>query len=613
MMFAPSSKLVRHIGRSLLSRGVVSAAIAVLLVVTAGGSSSTAAQTKYSLWVIYGLLALSLSFLWGHAGIFSFGQTALFGGGGYAYAVLSMNIVDSGDGTAALILVSGLFGGLVATLLGYFMFWGRIGDVYLAILMLAVTMMLFTVMSSTAGPQYRLGEASLGGFNGMPGIPPLLFAGYPLTPLGFLVIALLVAAISYVGLVSLTVSRFGRVLAGIRENEQRVELLGYDPRVYKLGAFALAGALAGLAGALFAAWGTFINPEVFSLSQAALVVIWVMVGGRSSLAGAFVGVFLAQSVADASDQIVAGQTPLILGLALIGVVFLLPAGVVPTLVGLVNRVRPAYGHTHPQPLVRKRAGRRRFDRASSGVVSGAVGRRLARTVSAVELSQRFGGVTAVDGVSIKFEGPAVHVMIGPNGAGKSTLFGVLTGRHRATAGRVLLDDHDVTSLPAFRRARLGVGVKMQAPSIFPGLTVQENLNLATQSPTAAGSEEIDGLLEATNLQVRTGAQADQLSHGEKQWLEIAMVAAAGPSVILLDEPVAGMTPEEKELTKKLILSLACKYTVVVVEHDMAFVGSLNAHTTLLHQGRILMTGEFREVCSDPRVIEIYLGRDHVTA
>lgn len=607
------SSTVGRIWRSLKDRGVLVAVVALALMIFVGGVSSTADQTKYSLWIIYGLLALSLSFLWGHAGIFSFGQTALFGAGGYAYAVLSMNFVDAGEGTVIVTFMAALFGGLVAALLGYFMFWGRIGDVYLAILMLAVTIMLFTVMSSTAGPQYRIGEAALGGFNGIPGIPPLLIGGSALTPLGFLVITAIVAAISYVGLKSLTRGRFGRVLAGIRENEQRVELLGYDPRIYKLVAFTLAGVLAGLAGALFAAWGTFINPEVFSLSQAALVVIWVMVGGRSSLAGSIVGVFLVQSVADASDQIAAGQTPLILGLALIGVVFLLPSGVVPTVTNLIRMKRPGTAQPYRQSLPSQRSRSRRLGRVRSGVHDGDGANGPARTVRAVDVHQRFGGVTAVNGVSIAFDGPGVHVMIGPNGAGKSTLFGVLTGRHRATAGSVYLDDGDVTKLPVFKRTRFGMGIKMQSPSVFPGLTVAENVDLARQSPTAVGSEEIDGLLEATGLEDRTDVQAGLLSHGEKQWLEIAMVVAAGPSIILLDEPVAGMTPEEKELTRKLILSLACKYTVVVVEHDMAFVGSLNAQTTLLHQGRILMTGRFKDVCSDPRVIEIYLGRDHVTA
>jgi len=603
--------------RGLNRRGLVWPPLVLAAAIPLGTTLGDADQLKWTLWISYGLLALSLDFVWGKAGIFSFGQTAMFGLGGYCYGVVAINYLattnESGTALAAAIVIGALF----AAALGYFMFWGRLTDVYLAIITLAVTLVLYTVMSSTAGPEYHIGSAQLGGFNGMPAIPLLTLGvpgGSPTSPLTnyqLYVSSVVIAGVVYIGLRLLLAGRFGRVLAGLRENELRMELLGYDIRREKLVAFTIGGAIAGLGGGLFAAWGTFINPSVFTLAQAALVVIWVMVGGRGTLYGAFVGVIVVQWVTERADTIVSQQTPLILGVILILVVLLLPGGVIPSLMRFARLASRLPGRARRRPATQPSGV------APAGAVGGsgarnssASGRKQAELVLATDgLSRRFGGVDALDGVSLEFRGPGAYALIGPNGAGKSTFFNVLIGRYAPSAGRAWIGGKEVTRLQTFRRARLGLGIKLQVPSLFLGLSVAENVWLAANaSADTAGPARAEEVLEMVGLRDRLEIPAGELSHGEQQWLEIAMVLAAGPSTILLDEPTAGMTREEKAKTAELISRLAGDRTVIVVEHDMAFIRSLSVPVTMFHQGKVFRSGSFEEIHRDAEVIDVYLGR-----
>jgi branched-chain amino acid transport system permease protein len=287
---------------------------------------------QLTVFLIYGMLALSLDLIWGVAGILSFGQAALFGIGGYAYGVVAINTG---------LPLPGLFAGsaasaAVAAILGYVSFYGRIAPMFFAVITLIVALILYQVMGSTADPRYAIGAARLGGYNGMTMIPtpghelPYL-AGPPLRPgaLLYLVGGLLLAVLALC--VAVTRSSFGRILQGIRENEQRAELLGFDIRWRKAAIFTLAGAIAGLAGGLFAAWGNFINPEVFSLPQAALVVIWVLVGGRGTLYGAVLGAVAVQFLSSQLGAAGSTYTTLLLGIALLVIVLFFKQGLAPAL------------------------------------------------------------------------------------------------------------------------------------------------------------------------------------------------------------------------------------------------------------------------------------------
>lgn len=283
---------------------------------------------QLTLFAAMGVLALSLGFIWGFGGILSFGQTAFFGLGGYAYAVAAINY---GDSTGAILLAM-IVPAIFATVLGYFVFYGRISDVYLGVITLTVTLILFNVVNSTAGDEYRIGTAPLGGFNGMPSVPTFNMPFDPQTVLdpvqgwyatgGALILV-------YMFLRLLLWSPFGRVAVAVRENEVRASLLGYDPRLVKLAVFVVGSAIAGLAGALYVNWGAFVSPTIFALSLSAEIIIWVTVGGLGTLIGPVVGCFLIQYLV---AQIGSQQTfnaNLILGVILIVFVLLLPKGLIP--------------------------------------------------------------------------------------------------------------------------------------------------------------------------------------------------------------------------------------------------------------------------------------------
>lgn len=294
---------------------------------------------RLTVFMVFCLLALSLDLIWGFGGILSFGQAAFFGVGGYAYGVAGIN---TGLSLVALV-VSTAAAAALAALLGYFTFYGRVSAMYFAVITLTVTLILHQVMGTTADPRYAIGAARLGGYNGMTNIPSLALElpGRPAAvlepvPLFYVVAGLLLAILALCR--ALVASPFGRVLAAIREDEGRTEMLGYDVRWRKLVVFVLSGAIAGLSGGLFAGWGNFINPQVFSLSQSALVVIWVMVGGRGTLYGAIVGALVVQFLTSYLGAASVSYTSVALGLILVTIVLLFPRGLVPALIGALARL-----------------------------------------------------------------------------------------------------------------------------------------------------------------------------------------------------------------------------------------------------------------------------------
>ncbi|WP_225333221.1 ABC transporter permease subunit [Halomicrobium urmianum] len=310
---------------------------------------------QFSLFLVLALLGLSLSLVWGYSGVLSFGQVVFFGVGGYAFGVVSINVATPGGITAA-VLAGVVGGGLSAALLGYFMFYGGVRDVYVTIITLVTTMVLHTFMAQTAGSAWTIGEAPLGGFNGMPQIPLLalgvegasfqfvynefvlwlpLLGTAEFDPFYYLALALLV--IAYLGLRALVNSDFGRVMVAVREDEDRTEMFGYDVRRVKLTAFVIGGALAGLSGVLYAARNVFIDPTVFSLTFATLPVIWVSVGGRKSLLGAVVATVAVEWIRVSTS----GEWGLVvLGTLLLVTILALPGGLVPWLHGTIVRNRP---------------------------------------------------------------------------------------------------------------------------------------------------------------------------------------------------------------------------------------------------------------------------------
>jgi urea transport system ATP-binding protein len=247
------------------------------------------------------------------------------------------------------------------------------------------------------------------------------------------------------------------------------------------------------------------------------------------------------------------------------------------------------------------------------------GRRAVLCVDSVSVS--FDGLKALDALTLVLDEGELRCVIGPNGAGKTTLMDVITGRTQPDDGNVFLVENqlDLTGLPEYEIAKLGVCRKFQRPTVFQGHTVFENLELALDGPKGVFStlfsrlrgEQRDAILEALEVIGLSGqkdTRAGQLSHGEKQWLEIGMLLAQSPRILLVDEPVAGMTHQEIERTAELLKRLSGEHTVVVVEHDMDFIRSIAENVvTVLHEGRVLSEGTMDSVQSDPKVIEVYLG------
>jgi branched-chain amino acid transport system permease protein len=310
---------------------VVAAALAGLMALPS--FLNIAQQFNISIVFILALLALSMSFLWGYAGILSFGQTAFFGLGGYSFAVLSLNLGETTFSLLAAILLAMLF----AAVLGYFMIYGRISDIYLSVMTLVVTLIFEKAIKSTSGEQYVIGTVRLNGQNGIPTVPALKIpwaGGKELGIDGVFYLSAALLVIVYIGLRLLLTTPFGRVLVGIRENTKRIELLGYDSRRYKLAAFVVCGGIAGLSGVLFAVWNNFVAPEMFGLRRAAEVIVWVIVGGKSTLAGPIAGTAIVQMLkTHLGSQAVGEWLPLILGVVLMLVVLAFREGLLPGIGG----------------------------------------------------------------------------------------------------------------------------------------------------------------------------------------------------------------------------------------------------------------------------------------
>ncbi len=235
-----------------------------------------------------------------------------------------------------------------------------------------------------------------------------------------------------------------------------------------------------------------------------------------------------------------------------------------------------------------------------------------------DLTVSFDGFKALDGLSLQVQSGELRCIIGPNGAGKTTMMDVVTGKTRPDHGSAFFGEIDLLELSEPEIAQAGIGRKFQKPTVFERLTVVENLELSLWGDkrflkmlfaqlSRSERSHIDEVLQLIGLAGHDGVRAGALSHGQKQWLEIGMLLMQEPDVLLVDEPVAGMTPQETERTAQLLRSLGAEHTVIVVEHDMDFVRSIARRVTVLHEGRVLVEGDMDHVQSDPRVIEVYLG------
>ncbi|WP_420558761.1 ABC transporter permease subunit [Roseovarius sp.] len=594
--------------------GLVFPAVAILLALAFAGQIDPYLAFVATSWVIFGLLGLSLDVVWGRGGLLSLGQTAFYGLGGYFGSVVAINLAPATGNTLIWALPAGAaFGALAAAALGYIIFFARMGPLQSTILSYTFTLLLWSVTQTF---KLDVGEAAIGGDNGLSNIPGIVLGvgegAQSLGPNAAFAAAVVIAALLYFVTRWLMRGTFGRIVDCIRIDAEKTELLGYDVRKYQLLNFAYSGALAGLAGALFGLWANYLNPSIFSVQEALLVPIYVLVGGLGTLSGAFLGALAIGGLSFfLGGGAVGGQTTLILGVVLILLVLFLQNGI---LGGLGNLWRKAL----PDPNEAARnAGAVKIDGAVLGEIleDAAKDAGPAKNMGTVEAFKQFGGVIPVNKVTQSFAPGKPYSLIGPNGAGKSSFLKTCVGMYKPEGGTVTLGDEDITKAPIFERVRKGMGVKNQKPQVFGELTVADNLWTAAFARTKDRVKADDvaaKILNMLGLEGQSDVQASALSHGQQQWLDIGMVLCLAPRVVLLDEPAAGMTNEETRELSSLVRTLARHTTVVVVEHDMEFVRTLEGHVTVLHQGEVFAEGDIEALRADDRVLDIYLGRsEHV--
>ena len=240
-------------------------------------------------------------------------------------------------------------------------------------------------------------------------------------------------------------------------------------------------------------------------------------------------------------------------------------------------------------------------------------------LSLVDVTVNFEGFLALNNLNLRIKRGELRAIIGPNGAGKTTFLDVITGKVKPTKGQVIFKEISLIGRKEHKIARLGVGRKFQSPRVFENLSVQENLELSVSSPKSPLNllkkniikeqlEEVFHLMKVVNLNKKSDIKAGALSHGQKQWLEIAMLLGQKPDLMLVDEPVAGLTDEETDLTADLLKSLAGKNTVLIIDHDMDFIRRLDSNVTVLNQGTVLSEGDMDTIQNNQKVIDVYLGR-----
>jgi urea transport system permease protein len=554
---------------------------------------------------------------------------------------------------AATVLVPMLF----ALLFGYLMFRSRIKGVYIAIVTQALAFAAWLLFSRN--------ETGLGGTNGLTDYKTVL--GYSLLAPSTQRVLYTITAVCLLGtyalLLWLTRGKMGHILRAIRDGENRLRFLGYSITGFKMFVFALSAGLAGLAGALYVPQVGIITPAQIGVMPSLEVVVAVAVGGREALIGGPLGAVLISGLRSYLTTVAPTLWPFVLGSLFVATVLLFPQGVV----GIPKQIERFMQRSGSRGM----SGSRRAPlsaaasepsehpdklslegeevKTSEGNVSaGAVAHHLfgsrvegngAKKVdgglATDQLDKREESILRMENVTVSFEGflalrdlnfslmdGELRFVIGPNGAGKTTMLDVICGKVKPIKGRVIFGQaNNLLTLQEHEVANIGIGRKFQTPTVFPYHTVFDNLllSLKTRKTVAAelaalrarpNQKDLLEILEFVGLGHHTQTFAGVLSHGQRQWLEIAMLLGQEPKLLLVDEPVAGMTGRERDKTGILLEAIAREHaTVLVIEHDMEFVRHFSNTVTVLHEGSLLCEGKMQEVQKDPRVLEVYLGRE----
>ena len=560
--------------------------------------------------LIWGLFGLGFDLLFGYTGLLSFGQAAFYGTGGFVTAYLLT------DGVVPNMLLALAIGTVAAAVMGLiigYLTLRRTG-IYFAMSTLAFGEM-FYFMENSVFKDYTGGE------NGIAGVPP------PELSLGFINIHIssgwpmywFVAVLFFLGyLVARRIVRspFGAVLKAIQGNPKRAMALGHSIQSYKLIVFVVAAAYGGLAGGLLGLFQSYMPPDAFALDTSAQLVIQTVMGGAGTLLGPLLGATIWLYLYEGLQQVgsLGPYWKLILGIVFVVLVTVFRHGVAGALISLFRRrqslpadvddgasTRVAGSLDIVPPLASTRPG--------------------APVLEARGVSKHYGGLKANSDIDFTLREGELHGVIGPNGAGKSTFFAMLAGELPTTTGKVFFRGQEITGIGVTSVCQLGMSKSYQINQLFEHLTVRQNVMIPVLARLrgryradllrSLHSEHLDAQVNAAialvDLSHHADTQVSEMSYGEKRRLEIGLALATGANVLLFDEPLAGLGPEERVLVVSLLKSIRQGRSMVIVEHDMDAMFELAERITVLYEGRKLTEGTPDEIRKDPAVQAAYLG------
>ncbi|HEU0149887.1 MAG TPA: branched-chain amino acid ABC transporter ATP-binding protein/permease [Bradyrhizobium sp.] len=535
----------------------------------------------------FSIAVFGLSVVLGLCGQINLAQAAFFGFGAYAVGIGTTDWQMSywlclilGCGLA---VVAGAFLG-ISTL--------RLGGHYLAMVTISfqqiVTLVMINAIWLTHGPD---GVSRIG--------RPSLFA----TSQGYL--AFCVAMLAIVGYLvwHLPDTRLGRAMRAVRDNELAAGVNGVDVFRTKVYAFAICAGLGGLAGGLFAGGFAYVSPDQFSFAESIVFLTMSLLGGVASPIGSAIGTGLLILIPEWLRFLksVPGLYLAIYGLFVILIIRFMPDGIW----GFVSAGFERWRAKIKSPPATK------LLQLKPATVGGDI------VLEVKGLSKHFGGLKAVDNVDIAVKRGGVHALIGPNGSGKTTTLNVLSGLYRATSGTILLDGTDVTNMPPHQRTAAGLGRTFQNIRLFRSMTALENVEIGGERPgntmIGAGDTLTERAMEALTF-VGLGSRANELissfSYGHQRLIEIARALASNPTLLLLDEPAAGLNSTEKLELHELLKRIAAQgLTILIIDHDMTLVSEAAQHITVLNFGRRIADGESMAVLRHPDVVSAYLGSE----
>jgi branched-chain amino acid transport system permease protein len=583
-----------------------------------GGYSTLATQIA-----IMSIASIGFNLLLGYAGTLSYGHAMFYGGGGYVAAILMLRFMPNSPNLWLAVLGATLVTAVLALLVGSLTV--RLYGIYFALLTLAFGQMIYFIVEQA--------KDWTNGDDGLQALPnailPLgpwkidLTAHLPslnLGPLGdvgelrvWYVFAGIVLLLVLVFFRALTRSQFGEVLDAIRENEQRSTLIGFNASAYRLAAFTISGALTGLAGALRALFDGSVPVDSVGIDRSGSFVIYTVVGGVQTIFGPVAGTAVIMWL----ENVLSAKTPawrLIEGLIFVGVIVFLPRGLSTIFKQRETNPRRMFARSLRLSTEEPKAV---LEPAHEGQRGGPMS-----IIETFKLGKLFGHFAAVRDVDFKVDPGELRAVIGPNGAGKTTFFNLLAGTIAPSDGTINYKGRDVSRMSGTSRVHQGIAKAFQTASIYPDQTVRQNCRLAALAKVQGAFalqvfrrslrlDDVDALAERAMARLELLDVADRragdLAHGDKKRLDIAIALATQPQILLLDEPVAGMSKDEARKTEALIRKLSTEMTVLVIEHDMEMVMGLSDTITVLHQGTVLATGTPAEIRANPRVQEAYLG------